>query len=125
MASTRFPGQFFYCVAVARKKTVIDIPLGASLVPLYACLYWCMVFFPPHCLDTTNCHGIKKKFLAQNPFSKDLNRLVTKKQGKIFFAIRGPHLSLGGGGQRGVVKDHTFTFFFWDPSLMESLSLLI
>ena len=27
-------------------------------------------------------------------------------------AIRRPHLSIGGkGGQRGVVEDHTFTFF--------------
>ena len=30
--------------------------------------------------------------------------------------IRRPHLSIG-GGSAGLVKDHTFTFF-WDPSLI-------
>ena len=25
----------------------------------------------------------------------------------------------GGGGQRSTVKDHIFTLFFWDPSLIE------
>ena len=26
-------------------------------------------------------------------------------------------LKYRGGGAAGLVKDHTFTFFFWDPSL--------
>ena len=25
----------------------------------------------------------------------------------------------GGGGQRSMVKDHIFTYFFWDPSLRD------
>ena len=47
--------------------------------------------------------------------------MVAKKIEEKKFMIRRPYLSIGGGGAAGLVKDHTFTFFFWDPSLSKSL----
>ena len=45
-----------------------------------------------------------------------MKQIGSQKKLKKKFTIRRPHLSIG-GGSAGLVKDHTLTFFFWDPSL--------
>ena len=45
-----------------------------------------------------------------------MKQIITQKKLKKNFTIRRPHLSIG-GVSAGLVKDHTFTFCFGDPSL--------
>ena len=57
--------------------------------------------------------GPSVKFVSPN---KDL--ISKKKSGSIFFVVKMTKPGGGGGAEGGLAKDHTFSHFFLNPSLI-------